>query len=935
MSDGSRRLNLIQFAHLLDAATLGRRVTGVHVHHTRHPSRGDFLGRDSIEAIRRYQVETFGWPDLAQHLTIDPSGGIWTGRNWNLPPASVAGENGTASGGPFMVELVGNFDEGFDPFDGGQREAAVEVIARLVRAFRLDTRKAIAFHRDLTRTPTTCPGSGIDRARFLQSVRARIEKLARVRPARRGKAPLFRPQHLAGFHATLPAEAGAESAGEVPEHSSAALEIAARTTAAIAVRQIASRPPGPTVFIPRDSAEWADLKPHVVNLSRGELSQRGAISTSPADLDGIIARIRAHVARSDTQHVLLHAHGGLVGERSALEYARTVRPWWMDHGIYPVFFIWESDLFETLRQYIIGPRALADLTDAAIETAAKAPGSIIWSGMKESARRAASAAIREGDPGGAWLFAQRLAVLSAELGPDRMALHAVGHSAGAIFHSHLLPVLTAQGVPIATASVLAPAVRTDLFKDTLLPEVRSGLIRRLTMFTMEEDAERQDDCWTIYRKSLLYLVSRSFEGLPRRPILGLHESVRKDAVLRELFGVDESGRRTGRPSAAELQLSYAPGSDPNPLTRALRHGDFDNDPYTMSAALRRILALEDETGIGFDDFPWPPAVDRAFELPVPAAVAVPQVPAAAAAAAPVLTSGQRRVALCVGIDRYVQRPLAGCVNDARTWGEALGTLGFDVQYLFDSRATRAAMLDGLERLVSKARAGDVVVFQYSGHGTQLADTTGDERDRFDEAFVPVDYHTGAFLIDDDVSDVLSGLPRGVLATLFTDCCHSGTITRFAPAMRALETTSDRVRFLPIDPSLEAAHQEFRRPMRAPARKKEKALPGVIHFAACRDDEYAWESGGHGDFTTAAAPLVVQSAGRGDTNEVFLDEVYGIVSARGRQHPMLMPPAAGMSRLALLAPLTSVPPSAGPARDERQVRAALLAHVEAIRRLLQA
>ena len=56
---------------------------------------------------------------------------------------------------------------------------------------------------------------------------------------------------------------------------------------------------------------------------------------------------------------MLHAHGGLVGERSALEYARTAVPWWKDQGIYPVYFVWETSAFEVIKQRL-GIRGLGD-----------------------------------------------------------------------------------------------------------------------------------------------------------------------------------------------------------------------------------------------------------------------------------------------------------------------------------------------------------------------------------------------------------------------------------------------------------------------------------------------------------------------------------------------------------------------------------------------
>ena len=70
------------------------------------------------------------------------------------------------------------------------------------------------------------------------------------------------------------------------------------------------------------------------------------------------------------------------------------------------------------------------------------------------------------------------------------------------------------------------------------------------------------------------------------------------------------------------------------------------------------------------------------------------------------------------------------------------------------------------------------MFQFAGHGTQVDDVDGDEKeDGLDEAFCPVDFPTGRFLIDDDVRAVFSKVRPGVNVTSFIDCCHSGSITR--------------------------------------------------------------------------------------------------------------------------------------------------------------
>jgi hypothetical protein len=211
------------------------------------------------------------------------------------------------------------------------------------------------------------------------------------------------------------------------------------------------------------------------------------------------------------------------------------------------------------------------------------------------------------------------------------------------------------------------------------------------------------------------------------------------------------------------------------------------------------------------------------------------------------------------------------------------------------------MVAAIRRLVAAGDAHTPLVLQYSGHGTQVPDDTGDEVDGFDEAFVPVDYHFGRLLLDDDLGALLRKLGPEARITLFMDCCHSGTNSRFAPLVRANSSSTERVRFLPPSEELVQAHRAYRATLPAPAAgAAETSLPGVVHFAACLDNEYAWESAGQGDFTGAAATRLVAAVQRGETNEAFMQAVRRGVAARGRQHPQLMRLPAGLAGQPLLA-----------------------------------
>ena len=876
-----QRLTVAQFADLLAAATLSRTITGVHLHHTWRPRRSDFRGLSTIEAMRRYHMG-LGWSDIAQHLTIDPIGACWTGRNWNAPPASNAGDNGTADAGPFMIEMIGDFDRGADPFDGPQRTTTVEVVARLLHRFAL-TAADLHFHRELG-SPKTCPGSGIDKAELVKDVAAALKTLgAKAAPrgakgakAKAARAP-FPGQFALGVDVTRPWTA--TMAGEnftVPESRLAADRIDALSTVSGAGA------------VTREVDEWAMLRPHVINLTRGRLSQSGRFRMLPGALEGIIDAFKDYVASVDQPRLMIHAHGGLVPEADALAYAQLAVPWWRQQGVYPVFFVWETGVFDVILQRL-GRRVLGEARDFLFEQTASLAASWAWGDMKESARLASSSDTGEGHPGGAFQFAALLEALAGMMPAAKpLEMHLVGHSAGAIFHSHFVPELVHRGLSAASLSVLAPAVRNDLFKANVAKFVgKAPGIGALTMCTMTEDAERDDDLVeflgaTVYGKSLLYLVSRAFEPKRKTPILGLEETLRADPVLWPLFNG----------GGARLELSKARGETPNPHTRALRHGCFDNDAATMRTVATIVTSVPPTS-----DFPQDGKCATADERRRTLGSVPAVVPArawtddgAAGGDGDTRASGRRR-ALCVGIDHYPTSPLAGCVADARAWKAALGSLGFSVTTVLDREATRSRVLDALGTLVTSARAGDMLAFQYAGHGTQVADLDGDERDGYDEAFVPVDYESGALLLDDDLADVYRQLPSGARLTLFMDCCHSGTNSRFAPRDAAVVSARVRRRFLPLSPWHEQAHRAFRSHLPAPAVRAAASvmsLDGVVHLAACQDDQYAYEVDGAGNFTRVATAALAEAVRRAETNEAFIARVASAVAGLGNpQTPGIM------------------------------------------------
>jgi hypothetical protein len=192
-----------------------------------------------------------------------------------------------------------------------------------------------------------------------------------------------------------------------------------------------------------------------------------------------------------------------------------------------------------------------------------------------------------------------------------------------------------------------------------------------------------------------------------------------------------------------------------------------------------------------------------------------------------------KLALCVGINDYpgTENDLAGCCNDAEDWASALTTRGFDIRRLLDSAASGAAIRAGIRDLLTRATAGDTVVITYSGHGTWVPDTDGDEPDHRDEALCPHDIAENGPLLDDELHDLFAEAAPDVRTILISDSCHSGTLTRLN---HPIGDHPGRARFL--SPSV------FRptSPPRASHRPTTLRSTALL-LSGCRDTEYSYDA----------------------------------------------------------------------------------------------
>ena len=200
-------------------------------------------------------------------------------------------------------------------------------------------------------------------------------------------------------------------------------------------------------------------------------------------------------------------------------------------------------------------------------------------------------------------------------------------------------------------------------------------------------------------------------------------------------------------------------------------------------------------------------------------------------------------ALLVGINKYrlPGADLQGCVNDVTNIRDILlkycGYSVKEIRVLVDARATKKGIMDRLEWLVKGAKAGDRLLFHFSGHGSQIRDRDGDElKDHLDEILCPHDMDwDGTYIVDDGLQAVFAGLPKGVNLEVLLDCCHSGTGTREAAAMGMLpEELSFKPRFLTPPPDILARMDDDELETRKLFRR---ANPQThVLFSGCRDNQ---------------------------------------------------------------------------------------------------
>lgn len=323
-----------------------------------------------------------------------------------------------------------------------------------------------------------------------------------------------------------------------------------------------------------------EIAPFIINVqNNGELSHSGEFRTNPDDVNFLINH-HASIAKNlwqpkdDILDIAIYAHGGLVDERSAADTAEQWIKQLYDNKIFPVFIMWETGLIDTLKNivedYIRDDgrtsafwASLRNYFDERLEKLLSPTGTKIWGEIKENAELFSA---RKNS--GGYFLGQAISGTNSGINKNNVRLHLVGHSAGSILLTYLANEFAALGYNIETMSFMAPAATTNLFKSKVFPLLSSNKLKRYYQLHLTDFSEKKDNA-LLYGKSLLYLVSGSFEGGVKTPILGMEKYFQ--AMIQ---GLDVSSIRYANSNSKE--------------TNATRHADFDNDPVTIQSVIKFI-----------------------------------------------------------------------------------------------------------------------------------------------------------------------------------------------------------------------------------------------------------------------------------------------------------------------------------------------------------
>jgi metacaspase-1 len=202
--------------------------------------------------------------------------------------------------------------------------------------------------------------------------------------------------------------------------------------------------------------------------------------------------------------------------------------------------------------------------------------------------------------------------------------------------------------------------------------------------------------------------------------------------------------------------------------------------------------------------------------------------------------------------------LVACEFDANDMEKLASERGFDSEKLLTKQATAEALTSSLKKASQKLESGDTLLLTYSGHGGQVPDANGDEKDRMDETWVLYNRQ----MVDDELYSLFGTFKPGVRIAIFSDSCHSGTVAkdamdavgpdRMARSVNGGDSQQPRAKGMPdevVRSVYEANKDEYDEIQKSlPPFDKANIGASVILTSGCQDNQTSLDGDKNGLFT---------------------------------------------------------------------------------------
>ena len=158
-----------------------------------------------------------------------------------------------------------------------------------------------------------------------------------------------------------------------------------------------------------------------------------------------------------------------------------------------------------------------------------------------------------------------------------------------------------------------------------------------------------------------------------------------------------------------------------------------------------------------------------------------------------VVNAQNKYAVLLAVNDYYDAPgqksdhsLKGCINDAEAMKhlliERFGFNSSSIHSLYNASATKKNFIDLMSQVLRGCRAGDAVVFYYSGHGVWMTNHSLDQnlvKRGMSQAIVMSDLYSPGWdclIRDETLKDIFNQfVNKKIIVTTIFDCCFSGNV----------------------------------------------------------------------------------------------------------------------------------------------------------------